>query len=225
VSAAGIISNVAVNDEQRKNYLGIIINKSAEMERLINQLFMFSKLDIDEFPLEMQHVDCGAMIEDCIEELSGEYAIRGLVLASHNLPHGMHTKLDPLLFRQVIINILENAVRYKTKEKGRMTIDCNKVQNEENENIEIILADDGPGVPPEFLDKLFDVFYRADKSRSKKGSGLGLAISAKLIAKMGGTIHAALSKAGGLAIVISFPLVLLASQQGEVSGSKAAALE
>ena len=105
----------------------------------------------------------------------------------------------------MIINILENAVKYKTAEVGHVTITC--AEPAENNEVEIRLADDGPGVPPASLEKLFDVFYRADPSRNKKGSGLGLAISAKIIAKMGGTIRAELPASGGLAIVIVLPLI------------------
>ncbi|GHU57756.1 hypothetical protein FACS189444_0350 [Spirochaetia bacterium] len=208
MSVDGIKSGVAATREQREKYLGIIENKTGDLEHIINQLFLFSKLDMDEFSAETQIVDCGAMIEDCIEELSLEYERRGLALIAEELPRDIHTGIDPLLFRRVIVNILENAVKYKSAEMGHITITCAKLaENNEAETVEIRLADDGPGVPPESLEKLFDVFYRADPSRNKKGSGLGLAISAKIIAKMGGTIHAELPATGGLAVVIVLPLL------------------
>jgi signal transduction histidine kinase len=205
VSIDGIKSGVAASAEQRQKYLGFIENKTAEIEHIVRQLFLFSKLDIGEFPVELQTVDCGAMIEDCVEELSGEYERRGLVLATGKLPRAIHIKIDLMLFRRVIINVFENAAKYKTAETGRLVIDCALSADEKNKTAVIRLSDDGPGVAPENLEKLFDVFYRADQSRNKKGSGLGLAISAKIIAKMGGTIHAELPDAGGLAIVIELP--------------------
>jgi signal transduction histidine kinase len=200
VSASGLASGVAATTEQREKYLAIIENQTAAMEHIIEQLFLFSKLDTGVFPADMQTVDCGAMIEDCVEELSGEYERRGLALIARELPHDARISIDPLLFRRVIINIFENAVNYKTAETGCLVIDYVK-----GESIKITLADDGPGVAPEYLEKIFDVFYRADPSRNKKGSGLGLAISAKIIARMGGTVHAELPAAGGLAIVLNFP--------------------
>jgi len=73
--------------------------------------------------------------------------------------------------------------------------------------------DDGPGVQADALPKLFDVFFRSDPSRSKQGSGLGLAISAKIIERMGGTIHAELPDSGtGLATVIRLPLAVFLPQ-------------
>ncbi|GHV80339.1 hypothetical protein AGMMS49944_21300 [Spirochaetia bacterium] len=210
VSIDGIQSGVAATDEQRKKYMGIIENKSADMEHIINQLFLFSKLDMDEFPAEMRNINCGDMIADCIDELSDEYEQRGLSLIMQELPRTLYITIDPVLFRRVIINIFENAVTYKTAEQGRLFIGCIETES----SVEISLADDGPGVAPENLEKLFDVFYRADLSRNnvarpgeRTGSGLGLAISAKIIAKMGGVIRAELPAAGGLAMVIRLPLI------------------
>jgi signal transduction histidine kinase len=209
MSIDGIKTGVAATDEQRKKYAKIIENKTGDMEHIINQLFLFSKLDMDEFPAETRFVNCSTMLEDCIEELSGEYERRGLTLVMRKLPRDMYISIDPVLFRRVIVNIFENAVKYKTVEMGHITITCaNPAESgDETKNVEICFADDGPGVKPESLEKLFDVFYRADQARIKKGSGLGLAISAKIIAKMGGTIHAELPVSGGLAIVIRLPLV------------------
>lgn len=205
MSIDGIKSGVAATIEQRKKYVEIIENKTADLEHIINQLFLFSKLDMDEFTVQTQLVNCNAMMEDCIEELSLEYEQRGLTLVTQKLSHDMYINIDPLLFRRVIINIFENTVKYKTAEKGHIAIDCSP--DSETKNMEISLTDDGPGVSPANLEKLFDVFYRADQSRNKKGSGLGLAISAKIIARMGGVIRAELPITGGLAIVIRLPLI------------------
>jgi signal transduction histidine kinase len=105
VSASGLASGVAATAEQREKYLAIIKNQTAEMEHIIEQLFLFSKLDTGVFPADMRTVDCGAMIEDCVEELSGEYERRGLVLIARKLPQNARITIDPLLFRRVIIII------------------------------------------------------------------------------------------------------------------------
>ncbi|GMO60795.1 MAG: hypothetical protein Ta2G_20620 [Termitinemataceae bacterium] len=213
MSIDGIKSGVAATPQQQKKYVEIIENKTADLEHIINQLFLFSKLDLDEFTAQTQVVNCAVMIEDCIDELSLEYERRGLTVAAKKMPPDMYINIDPVLFRRVIINIFENAVKYKTAEKGHIIITC--MEKSETKNAKIILADDGPGVHPESLDKLFDVFYRADLSRNKTGSGLGLAISAKIIAKMRGVIHAELPSSGGLAIVIQLPLVKKDADNGK----------
>jgi signal transduction histidine kinase len=217
VSINGIRSGVAATEDMREKYLSIIENKTVDLEHIIDQLFLFSKLDMDEFPVNTQIVSYSAMIGDCIEELSEEYERRGLVIVASTLPEHIHIDIDPILFSRVLINIFENTIKYKTAEKGHIAISCTEIESSGGtKNVEITLADDGPGVAPESLEKLFDVFYRADQSRHdsssggtvhKKGSGLGLAISAKIVTKMGGAIRAELPAAGGLAIVITLPLV------------------
>jgi signal transduction histidine kinase len=217
VSINGIRSGVAATEDMREKYLSIIENKTVDLEHIIDQLFLFSKLDMDEFPVNTQIVSYSAMIGDCSEELSEEYERRGLVIVASTLPEHIHIDIDPILFSRVLINIFENTIKYKTAEKGHIAISCTEIESSGGtKNVEITLADDGPGVAPESLEKLFDVFYRADQSRHdsssggtvhKKGSGLGLAISAKIVTKMGGAIRAELPAAGGLAIVITLPLV------------------
>jgi signal transduction histidine kinase len=203
----GIEAGVASTPEMREKYLAIIKNKAAVMEHIIEQLFLFSKLDMDEFPLTMRRVNISTAVSDMIEDSVNEYASRGLAIQFAEMPKDIFVSADVLLLRNVIINILENSVKYKTLEHGKMEISVAVV----NDSMLLRLADDGPGVQADMLPKLFDVFYRADPSRSKLGSGLGLAISVKIIERMGGSIYAELPATGGLAIVIRLPL-----QKGEV---------
>jgi signal transduction histidine kinase len=111
-------------------------------------------------------------------------------------------KGDRVLLQNVIINILENSVKYKAGEIGEVTVSGRA----DDGGIRICLADNGIGVSQDALGKLFDVFYRADPSRGEIGNGLGLAISAKIIGRMGGNISAEPVSGGGLAIVIDLPL-------------------
>ncbi|MDR1046683.1 MAG: hypothetical protein LBL64_02840 [Treponema sp.] len=114
----------------------------------------------------------------------------------------LFVNIDPVLFRNVVVNILENSAAYKDAEHGRIEIKTGMVDS----MAEIRMTDNGPGVPKELLDKLFDVFYRVDQSRNTKGNGLGLAISQKIVNRMGGTMKAELP-GHGLAIVIHLPPV------------------
>jgi signal transduction histidine kinase len=198
----GLESGVASTKETQEHYFNTIKNRAADLEHIIEQLFLFSKLDMDEFPLAMRQVDIGLVLSDMLEELVREYAMRGLDIVFSGMAHNILVSADTLWLRSVVINILENSARYKTKERGRMAVEIAAV----NDSVLLRFTDDGPGVSAEALPKLFDVFYRADPSRNKKGSGLGLAISAKIIERMGGAIGAELPAAGGLAVVISLPI-------------------
>jgi signal transduction histidine kinase len=202
----GLETGVASTPEMRHNYFTIIKNKTGDMEHIIEQLFLFSKLDMDEFPLTMRRVFLMPLISDMIDD-SGvstheEYGRRGLAVRFTPCRENVEIYADTLWLHNVCGNILENSVRYKTKEKGTVEISCNVV----NDSVFLRFADDGPGVPAEALPNLFDVFYRVDPSRSAKGSGLGLAISKKIIERMGGAIYAELPAGGGLAIVVRLPI-------------------
>jgi len=205
----GLEAGVASTPAMREKYFATIKNKTADLEHIIEQLFLFSKLDMDEFPLTLRRVAIAPAFRNIIEEIAGEYAMRGLDI--HTVETPQHSALDDdavvltdtLYLRNVIINILENSVTHKTKERGNLDL-C--LSRSDSGTIALRFADDGPGVAAEALDKIFDAHYRADPSRNKKGSGLGLAISSKIIERMGGTCRAELPEAGGLAIVICLPV-------------------
>jgi signal transduction histidine kinase len=201
----GIEKEIASTREKREKYIAVIRNKTNNMEHIINQLFLFSKLDINDFPLGLKNFDMGLFIRDLASELSDDYFKRGLAIELSEITQNTFVNIDPVLFHNVITNILENSLSYKDAERGRIEIRTGIVKT----MVEIRLADDGPGVPKGSLEKLFNVFYRADPSRNNKdcrpGSGLGLAISQKIVNRMGGSMKAELPERG-LAIVIYLPL-------------------
>jgi len=205
----GLETGVASTPAMRQKYFATIKNKTSDLEHIIEQLFLFSKLDMDEFPLTLRRVPIAQVVRNIIEEIAGEYAMRGLDIHFAETPPGTaigdaHVFADALYLRNVIINILENSVTHKAKEQGRMEISAAWAGSQDT--IMLRFADDGPGVAAAALGKIFDAHYRADPSRNKKGSGLGLAIISKIIERSGGTCQAELPPAGGLAIVISLPV-------------------
>jgi len=202
----GLEAGVASTPAMREKYFATIKNKTADLEHIIEQLFLFSKLDMDEFPLALRRVAIGPAMQKIVEEIAAEYTMRGLDINTSEdstVREDTFVLADMLYLRNVIINIMENSVTHRSKERGRMDI---SVSWADSDTIRLRFADDGPGVSADALDKLFDAHYRADPSRNKKGSGLGLAISSKIIERMGGTYRAELPDTGGLAIVICLPV-------------------
>ncbi|GHV11322.1 hypothetical protein AGMMS49938_01790 [Fibrobacterales bacterium] len=199
----GIETGVAITPEKRAAYFSVVKSKTNELEHIINQLFLFSKLDMDEYPLNLQVINIGAALSEMVEELEDEYESKGLAISIRENNEKIEVKADGEWLRNVIVNILENSAKYKTAETGHLQVEWFAKDG----FVEIKLTDDGPGVSPEALPKLFDVFYRADPARSSKikGSGLGLAIASKILERMGGKIYGEISKQGGLAIVIHLP--------------------
>lgn len=141
-----------------------------------------------------------------IVNFTDEYERKGLIITFTQNVKDTYIQADIVQLRNAVINVLENSVKYKNKERGQMRITCEI----ENNFVVIRLEDNGPGVSEEALEKLFDVFYRTDPSRRNpsKGSGLGLSITAKILEQLGGSIRAENAQGGGLAIIMMLPKYL-----------------
>ncbi|WP_242873143.1 sensor histidine kinase [Clostridium magnum] len=199
----GIEKGIASTPETQKRYLDTIKNKANDLEHIVNQLFLFSKLDIGEFPFYLEQIDIGKELSNMVANLSEEYYKKGLSITLTQNVENIYVQVDIVQLRNAVINILENSVKYKTQQSVQMKISC----QEEDKYVTITLADNGPGVSNEALEKLFDIFYRGDRARTNpsKGSGLGLSITAKILEKLGGSIRAKNIPEGGLAIIMRLP--------------------
>ena len=195
----GLLDGVARTEEARRRYLSTIRTKAEDIDRLVSQLFLCSRLDLEGAPVEKRPVRLDKFVSAFVDEAAADSRAHGVeITAVHLAP--VTVSADPGLLRRVLSNILENSIKYKSKEAGHLRITL-------EESGRLVLADDGPGVPEAALPKLFDVFYRSDPARKNPagGSGLGLAIAAKAVRAMGGTIRAYNDSDGGLAIEIMLP--------------------
>ncbi len=198
----GLLDGIAKTPETQKGYLEIIKSKAEDIDRMLSKIFLFSKMELGEYPDNPELLRLDDEIRQFIRALGTEYEEKGLVLSAHALVPAT-VLADPDQLRRVMTNIIENSAKYNTKDTGTLTISL----WEENGGYFLSLCDDGPGVPKEALSHLFEVFYRSDPSRQNphRGSGLGLAITANAIQRMNGTIDAKAGKNGGLEIVIWLP--------------------
>lgn len=202
-SLEGIEKGVANTKEKQQKYLDIVSSKTKDLEHIIGQLFLFSKLDVGEFPMNLKPIDIGDTIADLVDEYGPEYEDKGLLIELTENVRDTIVNADVVWLRNVLVNLLENSLKYGATERQRVRVGCQKSRD----NVEITVVDNGPGVSADVLRKLFDVFYRTDPSRNTKGSGLGLAITAKIVQRMGGEICAESPPGGGLAIIISLPVI------------------
>ena len=193
----GLLDGVAKTEEAKQRYLRTIHTKAEDIDRLVSQLFLYSKLDLEGAPMEMRLIRLDEFITSFVEEAALDSRTHGLESTAEQLAP-VTVSADPGQLRRVLSNILENSIKYKNKEIGHLRITL-------EESGRLVLADDGPGVPEDALPKLFDVFYRSDPARKNPagGSGLGLAIASKAVHGMGGTIRAYNVPNGGLAIEIT----------------------
>lgn len=201
----GLLDGVASTPEARHKYITMINTKAEDIDRMVGKIFLFSKMDMGDYPYDPELLDVNRELESLIRATTEEYRSKGLDIQLDLSSESTRIFADPLQLDSIFTNIIENSLKYKNNERGMIRIQTMV----HHEQIIIYLTDDGPGVPEESLSQLFDVFYRSDPSRNNpnKGSGLGLAITAKAVERLGGSIKAMAAPSGGLRIVIRLPLI------------------
>lgn len=165
----------AVDDEQVRDKFLFKAAKSLDgLDALVKDLVALSQLETGEVKMNFERVNFVQVTQEVFEQLEKLTQAKGTSLLLKTPQAGpFWVKADPQRIRQVMTNLVENAVKYGN-EKGRVVIGL----EEDKKHILVSVRDDGPGIPPEHLNRIFERFYRVEKSRSKDrgGTGLGLAI-------------------------------------------------
>lgn len=187
--AEGLIDGVADTPEKQEKYIRMIYNKANEMDRLINELTLYSKIDTNRIPYNFQKLNVADYFKDCIEEIGLELEAAGTGLAYYNYADPKTVIIaDPEQLMRVISNIVGNSIKYMDKKVGFINIRIKDV----GDFIQVELEDNGQGIDIKDLPHIFDRFYRSDASRNSStgGSGIGLSIVRKIIEDHGGKIWA-----------------------------------
>jgi signal transduction histidine kinase len=209
--AEGLRDGVATDEATKERYLGVIVDKTAEIERRISQLLTMTKLDMDEYPVNLRPVRLDCFVHAFLECEGPHLRERGMDVTSHL---DCETALaDTNELERILDNVLENSLLYRTRDRVAVRVSVTG----KPDAVELSVEDDGPGVPDEDLERVFDVLYRGDVARSKSrdGSGLGLSIVAASVARMRGTVRAERSQLGGLAVVVCLPRATADSENPE----------
>lgn len=187
--AEGIMDGVASSPERLDKYIRTIYNKANDMDRLIDELTFYSKIDTNKIPYTYSKINVSQYFKDCIDEVGLDMEAKGIELGYFNyVDEDVVVIADAEQMKRVINNIIGNSVKYLDKKKGIINIRIKDV----GDFIEVEIEDNGRGIAAKDLPNIFDRFYRADSSRnsSKGGSGIGLSIVRKIIEDHGGRIWA-----------------------------------
>lgn len=185
----GIMDGVADTPEKMNKYIKTIYNKANDMDRLINELTLYSRIDNNRIPYSFHRINITDYFADCVEEVGLDLESKGIKLNYTNLvPADTRIIADPEQMKRVINNIINNSVKYLGKKDG--VIDIRILDDVESVRIEI--EDNGKGIAAKDLANIFERFYRTDASRNSTqgGSGIGLSIVKKIIEDHGGYIWA-----------------------------------
>lgn len=185
----GIMDGVADTPEKMDKYIRTIYNKANDMDRLINELTIYSGINSNRIPYNFHRINVADYFKDCVEEVGLDLESKNIELNYSNLVSpGVVVIADPEQMKRVINNIIGNSVKYMDKAQG--VIDIRIL--DEIDSIRIEIEDNGKGIAAKDLPNIFERFYRTDSSRnsSKGGSGIGLSIVKKIVEDHGGYIWA-----------------------------------
>lgn len=203
IGAAGTLKSFSneLNDQGKIDLISTVIDESERLNRFIANLLDMTKLEAGSIKPNTARHDIGEIVGSVLERA-------GKILARHNVevetPADLPMlDLDPVLFEQALFNLLDNAAKYAPPET---TIRIESWQ--EGDTVSLQVTDEGSGIPPEEIDRIFEKFHRAQKEdQVRAGTGLGLAIARGFIEAMGGSINAAnRSDRPGAVFTIAMPV-------------------
>ena len=185
----GLLDGVADTPEKQKKYLRTIYNKANDMDRLINELTFYSKIDTNRIPYTFNKINVKEYFDDCFEDIGMEMSQQQISLSYDNkVAPDVMVIADAEQIKRVINNIVGNSVKYMDKPDKSIAIRVTDV----GDFVQVEIEDNGRGIAAKDLPYIFDRFYRTDTSRnsSKGGSGIGLSIVHKVMEDHGGKVWA-----------------------------------
>jgi len=176
-----------------------------QLERLVQDLRLLTQAESGELPLRLERVDLAALVDGAIASFAAHARQRDVAVVPDITPDGAPVVLmgDPQRLRQILANLLENAVRHAPP-GSRVDVGLRR----EDGHALLTVRDRGAGIPEEERERVFQRFYRVDRARSRAtgGSGLGLSIVRTLAELHGGTVEASSHPLGGAVLTVRLPL-------------------
>ncbi|OPA07219.1 sensor histidine kinase [Bacillus cereus] len=201
----GIKDGVANTPEKMDKYLTTIHTKAKHMDTLIDELFLFSKLDLNRVPFQFETVELNTFMQELIEEMQMDLSEEGIEVRLQLHASPLYVTADCEKINRVISNLIHNSVKYMDKEEKKITVTVSS----DNNKVIVKVMDNGSGIESDTLPYIFERFYRAEQSRNSStgGSGLGLAIAKQIVEEHGGEIWAESELGKGTSIFFSLEKV------------------
>jgi signal transduction histidine kinase len=198
--------------EEYRESLGVLHAEAQRLTKIVEDLFTLTRADAGQYPLSPQ--------EFYLDELAGEcaHATRSLALAKQitltcELPEDLPVRADEALVRRMILNLLDNAIKY-TPTGGRVEVTCERAGNE----YALSVTDSGAGIPADLRERVFERFFRTDKARTRAendggGAGLGLSIARWIAEAHRGRLILARSDATGSTFTALLPAQVVVTSE------------
>ncbi len=183
-------------------FLEIIDKHANRLTLLIDDLLLLARLDSGRVELRFELVWLRTAAQEALDDFSLVAQARGVTL-ENAAPAGLAARADPERLRQALSNLVDNAIKYG-RANGRVTLRGRAL---EDGRVELSVRDDGPGIPFEAKERVFERFFRVDKARSREqgGTGLGLAIVKNVIQAHGGEVRVESAPGAGTEFFLTLP--------------------
>lgn len=180
----GICDGIADTPEKMKRYLETIYTKAEVIDDLVNNLSLFSKLELSRLTFEFKEGNINSFLRDFVEDYRLDLEKNGITLKTDILNEEVIVRIDYEKMSRVFANLIDNAVKYRNTNNPILMIStmCS------DGGVYVNITDNGIGIDENELKNVFEGFYRVDNSRSIKGSGLGLGIAKQIVEKHSGKI-------------------------------------
>ena len=189
------------DEETRQRFLEIITRHTTRMERLVKDLLRLAQLDSRQEVPDISACDMRQIFNAVVADLAPAIEARRHRITIDVAPEACEIRGDAAKLHDVVRNLVENAVNYSADEAD-VRLEARRADGA----VTIAVSDSGPGIPPGDLTRVFERFYRVDKSRSRPGgTGLGLAIVRHLVELHGGGVHAENRQGGGARFTVTLP--------------------
>ncbi len=187
-----------LDPEAARRHLQIMDRQSTKLTRLIAQLLDVSRLEAGRLSLELQRTDIAKLTRDLVEQAQRNTTEHTLTV---NAPPSYMSLIDPIRLEQVIVNLLNNAIKY-SPEGGQISVDLSAA---DDQTIQLSVTDQGMGIAPEDREHIFERFYQGHKDQNIDGMGLGLYISKQIVQLHGGHLRAEFPPEGGTRLIVHLP--------------------
>lgn len=177
-----IKDGLVTDEENKQRYYDIMLNEIQRLNRLISDMMQLSRLQSDKINLNMEPLDISEIVADVAESYRSDIESRGTTFKV-DAPEGMVAQIDVDRIAQIIIILLDNAIKF-TPDDGTISISTYKKDG----RVCLEVRDTGCGISEEDLPHVFERFYKADRSHGSEGTGLGLSIADSIVKKMQGSI-------------------------------------
>jgi len=188
--------------DERRRFLEIIGRHALRMERLVMDLLRLARLDAKQESLDLVSCDTRGLVDGVVTDVAAAAAARSQRIDVRVDESAEMVRADPAKLHDALRNLVANAINY-SPEETTITVAAERT----NGDMQISVADEGPGIPERDLSRVFERFYRVDKSRARDpgGTGLGLAIVKHLVELHGGAVYAENRPGGGARFVVTIP--------------------